>query len=284
MRTIRFVSICLCLIAAMVLPLRADQAQTQPPAADPVPAAFDPSRSDEKAIAVADQVMAAMGLDAWKKLRYIKFTWVWQQGDKSNTVTHYWDRVANRSRMEGSSRDGRPVIAVVDLETREGSASLDGQPLVGAEAQKYIDIAYTRQINDAYWFFMPFQLKDPGVRLMYEGEINAGPVTYDKIKVTFDEGVKQTLGERIWLYVNRETQLIERCSYQGLGINASPVAWEWVDWTDVGGLKLATRRTQPGGESDVVMEAPQVFESLPETVFTAAEPYEAPPAVTAGTR
>ncbi len=285
MRTIRFVSVCLCFIAAAALASRAGQAQTQPPASDPAPAAFDPSRSDEKAIAVADQVMTTMGQDAWKKTRYIKFTWVWQQGDKSTGITHYWDREAHRSRMEGPSKDGRPVIAVVDLNTKEGSASIDGQPLVGAEADKYIDIAYTRQINDAYWFFMPFELESPGTRLRYEGEIKAGPVTYDKILITFDGGVKQSLGDRFWLYVNRDTHLIERWSYlmPGQGLNTSPIAWQWVDWLDVGGMKLATRRTQPGGESDIILEDPQVFESLPETVFTKAEPYQAPAAM-AGTR
>jgi len=285
MRTLRFVSVCLCLFAAAALASGAGQAQTQPPASDQAPAAFDPSRSDEKAIAVADQVMATMGQEAWKKTRFIKFTWVWQQGEKSTGITHYWDRVEHRSRMEGPSKDGRPVIAVVDMKTKQGSASIDGQPLVGAEADKYVDIAYTRQINDAYWFFMPFELESPGVRLRYEGEIKAGPVTYDKIQITFDGGVKQSLGDRFWLYVNRDTQLIERWSYlmPGQGINTSPIAWQWVDWVDVDGLKLATRRTQPGGESDVVMENPQVFESLPETVFTKAEPYEAPAAM-AGTQ
>lgn len=259
------------------LPVEARQAQTRPAATQTQPAAtFDPAKSDAKAVKIAEEVIAALGGDAWKKTRYVKFTWIWQQGEKSTSITHYWDRIGQRSRMEGPSKDGRPVIAYVDHTTKTGGAAIEGTELEGEEAQKYVDIAYSRLINDAYWFFMPYKILDPGVRLRYEGEVKAGPTTiYDKVLVMFEESVGLTPGDRYWLYVDRATHVPKSWSYilQGYPANASPVAWDWVDWETVGGLKIATRKTQPGGESQIRVENLKVFDSLPEAVFASTEPY-----------
>jgi hypothetical protein len=118
-------------------------------------------------------------------------------------------------------------------------------------------------------------LKEPGVRLRYEGEIKAGPVTYDKILVTFDD-TGRTPGDRYWLYINRDTNKVERWSYvlRGQGSSASPTAWQWVDWTEASGLSYAMRKTQADGEVDIVIENVEVFDSLPETVFTSTTPLQ----------
>ena len=254
----------------------ARQAQTQPsspaaPAAPAPPPVFDPSKSDEKALAIADQTMSAMGNDAWSKAHYIKFTFVVKKGETRSIVrTHYWDRFGQRSRMEGPSRDGKPVVAVVDHKTHEGQATVDGQLLFDKDAKKYVDIAYGSLINDSYWLFMSFKLKDPGVRLRYEGDLKTGSITYDKIQLSFDDGIGLTSKDKYWLYVNRANHTIERWSYvlEGQGASAAPTAWDWTDWTDVGGMKLAMRKTQPGGDVEIVLENVQVPESLPESVFT----------------
>jgi hypothetical protein len=286
MRTMRSWSVVAIMIGLVAVPAWGRQAQTQPgaaqtqPSASPAPvpsapaAAFDLSKSDEKAIAIVDKVIAAMGGDAWAKARFIKFTWTARRPDRKTSITHYWDRFSQRSRMEGPSKEGKPVVAIVDHQTRQGQATLDGQLLFDADAKKYVDIAYGRLINDAYWLFMQFKLKDPGVRLRYEGELKAGPVTYDKVLLSFDEGIGLTSKDKYWLFVNRATNLIERWSYvlEGQGANSSPVAWQWEDWQDIGGMKLSMRKTQPGGETDIVLEDVQVFETLPETVFTSTAP------------
>jgi len=256
------------------------------PAAPAAPTAFDPSRSDEKAVAIADQVMQAMGFDAWAKAHYVKFTFVVKRGETRNVVrTHYWDRFGQRSRMEGPSRDGKPVVAVVDHKTREGQGTLDGQLLFDKDAKKYVDIAYGTLINDSYWLFMPFKLKDPGVRLRYEDELKAGPITYDKIQLSFDEGIGLTSKDKYWLYVNRANHMIERWSYvlEGQPANTAPTAWDWTDWNDISGMKLALRKTQQGGEVDIVLENVQVLDQMPETVFTGTGAVDlAAPAAPAG--
>ncbi|HET6372143.1 MAG TPA: hypothetical protein VFG76_02475 [Candidatus Polarisedimenticolia bacterium] len=276
--------ICGALFCVMILATGAALAQggqTQPaatqsqPAAVPAPAkTFDSSKSDEKAIAIADQVSNALGGDAWAKARFLKFTWVWKQGEKRVAITHYWDRFGQRSRMEGPTRDGKQVVAVVDHRTKQGLAMLDGQPQSGDDQTKYVKLANDRLINDAYWFFMQFKLKDPGVRLRYEGDLKAGPVTYDKVLVSFDDGVGLTSKDKYWIYVNRDTHKIERWSYvlEGSAANVSPVAWEWTDWVDVGGMKIASRKMQPGGESEISVENCQVIDSMPEEVFTTVTP------------
>jgi hypothetical protein len=260
-------------------------AQAAPPAAPAAPSAFDPSKSDEKAIAIVDQVIAAMGgQSAWDKLRYVKLTFSVKKGEtRLATRTHYWDKHLQRSRMEGPTKDGKPMVAVVDHKTKQGQAAIDGQLLFDADAKKYIDMAYGNLINDTYWLFMPFKMKDPGVRLRYDGGIPENKPVYDKVQMTFDEGIGLTSKDRYWIYVNRADHMIERWSYvlQGQGASTSPTAWQWVDWTTVGGIKVSTRRTQDGGEVDIVLENVQAFDSLPDTVFTTTGPVDAPQ--TAGT-
>lgn len=258
----------------------ASQSQPSAPAAasaaPSAPVRFDPSKSDEKAIAIADKVIAAAGgADRWAKVAYMKFTFMIRRGDKAGVSrTHWWDKHGQRSRMEGPSRDGKPVVAIVDHVTKQGEATLDGQLLFAEDARKYTDIAYSSLINDAYWLVMPFKLKDPGVRLRYDGELKAGPTLYDKVVLTFDDGTGLTSKDRYTLFVNRATSIIESWSYvlQGQGANTSPVAWQWVDYAPAGGLNLSRLKTQAGGEVEIVLEGVEVLDALPETVFTSTAP------------
>lgn len=240
-------------------------------------AKFDPSRSDEMAITIADKVAKAMGgSETWDKAAFIKFTFVMLQGElRLAERTHYWDKASGRSRMEGPSKDKKNVIAIVDHATKSGQAAIDGQLLLDDDAKKFIELAYSNLVYDSYWAFMQFRLKEPGVRLRYEGEIKAGPVTYDKILVTFDDS-GLTPGDRYWLYINRDTSKVERWSYvlRGQGSSASPTAWQWVDWTEAKGLSYAMRKTQADGEIDIVIENVAIYDSLPETVFTSTAPLQ----------
>ena len=288
MKVMRFLCVMAIVLGPAVLPVLAEGGQTQPAASQTQPAApkvettattakFDPAKSDEKATAIVDKVVAAMGGAAWDHARFIKFTFVVKRGEvRQNVRTHYWDRYGQRSRMEGPSKDGKPVVAIADHRTKEGQATLDGQLLFDKDAKKYIDIAYGALINDSYWLFMQFKLKDPGVRLRYEGEKKAGPVTYDMVLVSFDDGIGITSKDRYWLYINRDSKLIERWSYvlEGQGASASPTAWQWVDWSTVAGMKLALRKTQPEGEAEILLEDVRVLDSLPESTFTSTAPVD----------
>ena len=285
MRRFRRWSIAPIIVGLIIVPAWARQAQTQPAAGQTQPSAaaapsapaavFDPSKSEEKAIAIVDKAMTAMGGAAFAKAPFVKFSFVVKRGEaRPINRTHYWDKTGQRSRMEGPTRDGKAVVAVVDHKNRQGQAMLDGQLLFNEDAKKYVDIAYGSLINDSYWLFMQFKLKDPGVRLRYEGELKAGPVTYDRVLVSFDEGIGLTPKDKYWVYVNRATDTIERWSYvlEGQGANSSPIAWQWEDWQEIGGMKLSMRKTQPGGDAEIVLENVQVFDSLPETVFTSTAP------------
>ena len=252
-------------------------AQSQPSAAPAtkVVETFNPARSDEKAIAIVDQVMKAYGVDSFAKTRYLRFTWFVQDGEaRRNERTHTWDIQGQRNRLEGKTRDGKQLIATVDFATKTGQASLDGQIQFEADAKRYTDIAYSTLINDSYWLLMPFKLKDPGVRLRYDGELPGGPsVVYDKIQISFDDGIGLTSKDKYWIFVNRSTHMIERWSYvlQGAGAGTSPVAWEWKETADIGGMKFALRKTQAEGETAIVMENVKVLTEVPDQVYTGVE-------------
>ena len=233
---------------------------------------FDPSQSDEKAVQLADKVLKDIGAAAWEKVRYVRFRYSKVQGDERREErTHYWDRASDRSRLETFTAKTRtPVVVVVDHKDKTGEVTLDGQPLTGETADRYLSEAIKYFGDDALWLNTPFRLKEPGAQLRYEGEKVAGPLAYDMITARFENSPDV----RYRFYVNRNTGMIDSMAFVLKGRNVTPVAFDWVDWTDMSGMKFSLRKTQTGGEVDIVLDGIEVYQSLPEAVFTSAAPLD----------
>lgn len=236
-------------------------------------AAFDPSLSDEKAVAIADQVLKSIGNDAFSKVRFLKFRYTKVHGEEVvEERIHIWDRETKRSHLETfTTKTRKPVVVIVDQTTGQGQATLDGQPLTGENGDKIIADAKKYFNEDALWLVTPFRLKEPGAKLRYEGEKVAGPVTYDMIVASFEDSPEV----KYKFYVNRQTKVVDTLAFVLKGRNVTPVAFDWADWTDVSGMKFSLRKSQPGGEVQIVLDSIEVFRELPETVFTSPAPFDA---------
>lgn len=236
-------------------------------------AAFDPSQSDEKAVAIADAVLKTIGAETFNTVRFLKFRYTKMQGEEVREErVHIWDREARRTHLEApTSKTRKPVVVVVDLQSGQGQATLDGQPLTGESGDKFISDARKYFNEDVLWLVTPFRLKEPGAKLRYEGEKVAGPVAYDMITASFEDSPDV----KFRFYVNRQTKMIDTLAFVLKGRNVTPVAFDWSDWKDVSGMKFSLRKSQAGGEVQIVLDGVEVFSALPETVFTSTEPFDA---------
>ncbi|HEU4402270.1 MAG TPA: hypothetical protein VFT43_09205 [Candidatus Polarisedimenticolia bacterium] len=242
---------------------------------------FDPTQSDPRAIAVADQVLQALGgQKAWDDTRFLRFSFVVEEAGKQvASRTHLWDRWGGRLRYEKTDKDGSRCVVLLDINARTGSAWRGGVRLEQEEARPLLDEAYEAFINDTYWLLMPYKMKDPGVRLQYEGEVSRGGATYDRVMLSF-KGVGLTPGDRYWADVNRVTHRMERWSYvlQDQPPGATPTAWEWKGWAPYGRILLAPEKVGLGREagSRILHPVLAVYDSLPDEFFSRPDPLPEP--------
>lgn len=227
-----------------------------------------PAASDPKAMALADEVMVALGgQDAWKATRYLRFDFaVEREGKTVVSRAHTWDKGTGRYRLEGKDKQGRPYVSILNLNSKAGSAWREGRRLSGAEEKKQLEDAHATWVNDTYWLLMPYKLKDPGVRLGYAGLEKGDGAEWDKLLLTF-HNVGLTPKDRYWVWVNKKTRLVDRWDYILDGGPGPATTFLWKDWRAYGGIRLAPERVDPKKGTRIffpVLETPQ---SLPDAAF-----------------
>ncbi|MEL6650311.1 MAG: hypothetical protein AAFQ87_05825, partial [Bacteroidota bacterium] len=180
-------------------------ASTQAPEpGNPPYAGFDEAGSDAKAIAIADEVMEAMGgRAAWDATRYLEWNFF---GARKLT----WDKLEQRVRIE-IPRDSTTLLA--NYETKEGRAMVAGQEITNPDTlAMMMEQARRAWINDSYWLVMPFKLKDSGVTLNYVGQDSAFGEAADVLSLTFKE-VGVTPQNKYHVWVSQKDQLVKQWSY-----------------------------------------------------------------------
>jgi hypothetical protein len=223
----------------------------------------------QDAQAVADRVLQALGgKEAWDNTRYLHFTFAGRR-------SHWWDKWNGRYRVEGQNREGQKYVVLTNLNTKEGTAYLNGQKAEGEQAKQLLDAAYGAWVNDTYWLLMPYKLKDPGVSLSYAGEETIDGKTYDKLALSF-QNVGLTPGDRYWAYINRDTGLMDRWSFvlQDMPKDAPPSVWLWGGWQKYGNIMLAPNRNHVGDDRKLDLSDIAVADQMPDSVFTSPEPVQ----------
>lgn len=213
--------------------------------------AFDKSRSDAKAIELADAVLAASGgQENWDKTRYVTWRWL---GKRLNV----WDKHTGDIRV-GS----RISVVLMNLNTKKGKAWQTGSEITDPdELQRALDYGYEAWMNDSYWLFMPFKLKDPGVILKYlgEGEIEGKQV--DMISVTFDE-VGATPHNKYHVYIDKDSKLVVWWEFYLNASDENPrFKMPWKNYQKYGGILLSDDR---GNKKHTEVG---VFEELPPAIL-----------------
>lgn len=233
-----------------------------------LPVAAAPASPDPKALVIAGQVMEALGGEgAWKKTRFLRFDFaVESDGKIAMSRSHYWDKWTGRYRVEGKTKEGKSFLVLMNLNSREGRAWLDGKPAEGDGLKELLERGWAVWVNDSYWLLMPYKLRDPGVTLALAGEAKVGEAVCDKLLLTF-EGVGLTPKDRYWAFVNRHTHLVNRWEYVLQGEKGSPTRWDWKGWKAYGGIHLAPERVNEKDKRRILFPVLDVPASIPDAVF-----------------
>jgi hypothetical protein len=238
-----------------------------PPATGPAGQQTPTPVAPTSATAIADKVMDALGgKAAWDATHYVCFTF-------ASRRAHCWDKWTGRHRVEGKTQEGKTFVVLHNINTHEGTAYLDGQPVQGDAGKKMLDNAYALWVNDTYWLLMPYKLRDPGVNLSYAGTEQVDGKIYDKLELTFGN-VGLTPGDHYWAYINRATGLMDRWAFvlQNQPKDAKPSEWRWEGWQKYDNIMLAPTRSQVGGDHKLELSNITVVDNLPDAVFTSPAP------------
>lgn len=239
------------LLALLALaPLHA--CRTTPPPENPPAPGFDLVNSDPRAVAIADEVLRASGgRAAWDATRVVKWTFFGRR-----TLT--WDKWTGDLRLD---EDGRVVL--MNLNNGQGRVFRAGNEERDADTRrKELSRAASIWINDSYWLFLPFKLKDSGVTLQWKGEAKLPrDRAADVLELTFS-GVGDTPQNRYEVLVARDTHDIEAWRYfERASDTTAKIETPWTDYATYGALRLSSGR----GENRAITNI-AVFDAPPESL------------------
>ena len=226
---------------------------------------FDLAGSDARAVDIADDVMQRMGgRRAWDETRYFRWRFFGRR-------LHVWDKARGDIRVEGQERDsGEPYVILMNLHTKKGRAWRSGVEVTDQDGlDELLDRGEAAWINDSYWVFMPYKLKDTGVTLKYLGErsMDDGRAA-EALQLTFRE-VGRTPENKYHVYVAKDSGLVEQWDFFSEAGDTEPrFKIPWHGWQHHGRILLSADR----GESAHTDLA--VFDALPETIFTDPAPVD----------
>ena len=243
------------LCAIPVLLLLGTMAMSQSPAA----AGFNLENSDAKAVAIADEVMAKLGgWENWDKTRYVTWKFFGRR-------LHVWDKWTGNIRVERGDE-----IILMNLHTKTGRAWKGGNEITHPDSlAKPVQFGYEAWINDTYWMFMPYKLKDSGVTLKYAGEDTMrGGRPVDILALTFEK-VGVTPENKYLIYVDKETKLVGQWDFFEKTTDEKPrTSTPWTNWQRYGNILLSDERGR-GKHTDLA-----VFDELPAAVFESPAPVD----------
>ena len=220
---------------------------------NPAAEGFNPN-SDEKAIAIADEVMEAMGgRKNWDDTRYMFWNFF-------GARTLLWDKLTGDVRIDFLNQDQQ---IMVNEKTMEGAIWIGGVKMENPDSVAfYMERGKSIWINDSYWLVMPFKLKDSGVLLSYVGKdtTEAGENS-DVIRLTF-EGVGKTPENAYNVWVSEEDKFVKQWAwYVNAGDTVARFTRPWDNYQKMGGIMLSDER----GNRD--LSDVKVLESVPEGIF-----------------
>lgn len=259
-------------LTACSQPGSSTEERTAAPSGAPAPSPVPLGEADPLAADIAKQLMDAMGGQAaWERLPYLRFDFVVvSEGQERARFRHWWDKRRGRARVEGPDDKGQMVAAVFSLADRKGISFTGGMPDTdSASIASHIQNGYERWVNDTYWLAMPFKLRDAGTHLKHaRTETGESGQTYDVLELSFSPGVGLTPEDRYWLYVNRETHLIDRWEFVLTGRQPPPQGSSWEAWSSVGTLRLSLLRRIKDRPAMIRFENVAAPETMDEKVFT----------------
>jgi hypothetical protein len=228
-----------------LLPLLPACTATPPQSHNPAAPTFDIDHSDPRAIAIADELMQALGgREAWDTTRCIEWTFAGKR-------KLLWDKWTGAFRLDQNDR-----VVLMNLDTGHGRVFQSGTEIERDPdaVRTALDNAYRTWVNDSYWLFAPYKLKDSGVRLTLIGE-RALPDSRvcDVLRLTFD-GVGVTPENAYEMWIARDTHRLEQWSYFKHRDDPQPaMTTPWAGWKRYGRIWLASDHGSGPSTTDIAV-------------------------------
>ena len=223
---------------------------------------FNMTDSDPEAIALADEVMKAMGgRKAWDNTRYIK----WSFFGRRDLL---WDKLTGQVRID-SPRD--TMTYLLNINSMEGSVYKKGEPITEEEELKnMLERGKSIWINDSYWLVMPFKLKDTGLAIKYlRSDTTMTGAEADVIQLTFAD-VGRTPDNKYEVWIDKSDKLIKQWAYfRQASQDTATNVWPFDNYQKHGEILLSADRSDDRGPRDV-----QVFSEIDSTFFTDPKPMD----------
>lgn len=218
---------------------------------------------------VARRAIDVLGGPGWEKARYVAFTFnVERDGKIAASYAQRYDRYTGDYRVSGKNREGRDVLVIMNVNTKQGRAWMDGQEV--ADPKDLLTFGYRRFINDTYWLLMGYKTFDPGVHRALEApQTDACGATHDVVRLSFDN-VGLTPGDVYWMWVNRDTGLVDEwhMRLEGSKPEDEPSVVVFRDYRRFGNALISTRREIRGKNQFIRLDDVTVSESVPAGAFT----------------
>jgi hypothetical protein len=185
-------------------------------------------REETRVLSTADSIALAHGYDQWNNVQELRFTWNIDRADTHFERSFVW----------------KPKTSDVSMIAGEDTITYNRNKVDSLSMNA--DRAF---INDAYWLLAPFNIAwDEGVS--FQGPVLAvAPISgenLNKLTVTYTGDGGYTPGDAYDLYYG-EDYLLKEWVYRR-GNQADPtMATTWEEYTDVGGLRLATMHQDSTG-------------------------------------
>lgn len=222
---------------------------------NPAAPGFNAEASDEKAIALADSVMLAMGgRSAWDNTRYLGWNFF-------GARKLLWDKETGRVRIEVPNDFS---VYLIDMQADTGRIMRYGEEMTHPDSvAKYVERGRQIWVNDSYWLLMPFKLKDSGVTLTYAGKDSMQNGTPAEVLQLQFEEVGFTPENKYKVYIDPEDQLVKQWAfYREASADTPNFITPWTNYQQYGNILLSGER----GERDITDIA--VYEQMPEAAFT----------------
>ncbi len=201
---------------------------------------------DAKAIEIADKVIEASGGRAtWDSTDLFQWRFF---GNR----LHTWNKATGDIIIESEKDSFRYEL---NLKTMEGSILKGADQLTELDGKaKYLQQAKEYWINDSYWIFLPFKLKDSGVTLKYLGEgTTSDGNAAEKLQLTFQD-VGVTPENKYVVYVDKETNLVSQWDFYTNFEDEEPrFSNPWKEYKPYNGLMLSSSRGGERGMEDIAV-------------------------------
>jgi len=225
---------------------------------------------DQKADSVGQELLSSLGGPAaFEKARQFQFDFVVdREGKAIARFAHVWDRYTGDYRLTGSEKTGAPFMVYFNVNTKQGTALVNGRPAEPPRREELIRMSYERFINDSYWLLAPWKIFDPGVHLSYDGEKpcpNGGDC--DILRLSFEEGVGLTPKDIYWLWISRPGRQMVAWQYVLGGAQEEPTTALWTNWKTFGGISLSLDKPISGRPVAIRFENVSVSPTRDDSLF-----------------